>query len=223
MDRVREGAAAERDRARLEGAMTATALLHDVSVRAVRALADLGVVRTYRAQTYLFHEGDLSDTVFFLVQGRIEIGTIAGTGHRRLLATMARPQFLEDSIVWGASADRFLGFLEAHFEATRVLLQRMAAQIQDHETFTEDLIHLDLKGRVAKLLLRTASPELEPLPADGTEIAAATHADLAAMCGGSRENVTRVLSDFQRRGLIQRHGRRLVLSEVGGLARLAGL
>jgi CRP-like cAMP-binding protein len=179
--------------------------------------------------------------VFFLVQGRIEIGTIAGTGHRRLLATMARPQFfgelgvlggrgrtatalvLEDSIVWGASADRFLGFLEAHFEATRVLLQRMAAQIQDHETFTEDLIHLDLKGRVAKLLLRTASPELEPLPADGTEIAAATHADLAAMCGGSRENVTRVLSDFQRRGLIQRHGRRLVLSEVGGLARLAGL
>jgi CRP-like cAMP-binding protein len=50
-----------------------------------------------------------------------------------------------------------------------------------------------------------------------------TYRAQAAMCGGSRENVTRVLSDFQRRGLIQRHGRRLVLSEVGGLARLAGL
>jgi CRP-like cAMP-binding protein len=50
-----------------------------------------------------------------------------------------------------------------------------------------------------------------------------THADLASMCGGSRENVTRVLSEFQRRGLIGRDGRRFVLKKVPGLAKLAGL
>ena len=50
-----------------------------------------------------------------------------------------------------------------------------------------------------------------------------THADLASLCGGSRENVTRVLSEFQRRGLVDKDGRRYVLKKVDGLAKIAGL
>jgi CRP-like cAMP-binding protein len=50
-----------------------------------------------------------------------------------------------------------------------------------------------------------------------------THADLASLCGGSRENVTRILSEFQRRGLVIRDGRRYVLKNVNGLRRLASL
>ncbi|MGH2684962.1 MAG: helix-turn-helix domain-containing protein [Actinomycetota bacterium] len=50
-----------------------------------------------------------------------------------------------------------------------------------------------------------------------------THADLASLSGGSRENVTRILSDFQRRGLVRKSGRRYVLSNIDGLRHLAGL
>jgi CRP-like cAMP-binding protein len=50
-----------------------------------------------------------------------------------------------------------------------------------------------------------------------------THADLASLCGGSRENVTRILSEFAKRGLVVRDGRRYVLSNVAGLRRLASL
>ena len=50
-----------------------------------------------------------------------------------------------------------------------------------------------------------------------------THADLASLCGGSRENVTRILSDFQRRGFVERDGKRFVLVKISGLAKLAGL
>jgi CRP-like cAMP-binding protein len=46
---------------------------------------------------------------------------------------------------------------------------------------------------------------------------------MASLCGGSRENVTRVLSEFQRRGLVERDGRRYVLRNVAGLRRLAGV
>jgi hypothetical protein len=35
--------------------------------------------------------------------------------------------------------------------------------------------------------------------------------------------VTRVFSEFQRRGLVEREERRVVLLNVAGLARLAGL
>ena len=73
-------------------------------------------------------------------------------------------------------------------------------------------------------LLQLVSPSLDELPDDGAVLPAiVTHADLASLCGGSRENVTRILSDFQRRGLVERDGRRFVLRKISGLARLAGL
>ena len=50
-----------------------------------------------------------------------------------------------------------------------------------------------------------------------------THSNLASLCGGSRENVTRILSEFQRRGLVERADRRYVLKDVNGLGRIAGL
>jgi CRP/FNR family cyclic AMP-dependent transcriptional regulator len=176
------------------------------------------------------------------VTGRVEIGSVSVGGHRQLMTTLDRPQFfgelgvlggqrrtatalaLEDSIVSVMDGEGFLAFLAGHFEATRALLHGLADQIHAHEAFVEDLLFLDLKGRVAKRLLQLVSPSLDELPPDGTVLpAVVTHADLASLCGGSRENVTRILSEMQRRGLVERDGRRYVLKNVTGLSRLASL
>jgi CRP/FNR family transcriptional regulator, cyclic AMP receptor protein len=222
--------------------MAETPVLRGVSSAAVKDLARQGTVRPYRRGTYLFYQGDPSDHVFFLWQGRIEVSSISVTGHRQLLTTLERPQFfgelgvlseqrrsatalaLEECTVWLTDGQSFLSFLAKHFEATRALLLSLAQQIQAHESFVEDLLFLDLKGRVAKRLLQLVAPSLDELPADGTTLpSVVTHADLASLCGGSRENVTRILSEFQRRGLVYRDGRRYVLKDVAGLGRLAGL
>src|SRR5438046_3116431 len=167
------GSRAAASRQGLHEAMAGTALLHDVP-GAVTDLAELGTVREYRKQTYLFHEGDPSDAVFFLLHGRIEVSVLSDSGHRQLLANLEVPQFfgelgvlggkgrtatalaVEACTVWVASAERFLGFLADHFEAARALLKGLARQIQAHEEFVEDLLRLDLKGRVAKRLLLMA-------------------------------------------------------------------
>ena len=221
-------------------AMAATPILREVPRAAVAELAESGTIRSYRRGTYLFHQQDRADFVLFLLTGRLEISSSSASGHRQLLTTLSEPQFLgelgvlggerrtattlalEECTVWVLSADRFLGFLAKHFEASLALLRSMAKQIESHEAFVEDLLHLDLKGRVAKRLLQLGAPNLDRLPPDGTVLpAVVTHADLASLCGGSRENVTRVLSEFQRRGLIERDGRRYVLKQVDGLRRLA--
>jgi CRP/FNR family cyclic AMP-dependent transcriptional regulator len=222
--------------------MSETPILEAVARRAVRELAERGAVRQYRRGTYLFFQGDLSEQVFFLAAGRIEVSSISVTGHRQLLTTLDHPQFfgelgvlgeqrrtatavaLEDSIVWVVDEGSFLRFLGDHPEATMALLRGLARQIQAHESFVEDLLFLDLKGRVAKRLLQLVSPSLDELPPDGSVLpSVVTHADLASLCGGSRENVTRILSDFQRRGLVLRDGRRYVLKNVSGLRRLASI
>jgi CRP/FNR family cyclic AMP-dependent transcriptional regulator len=131
---------------------------------------------------------------------------------------------LEDSVILAVDGGTWLGFLSDHPEASLALMRALARQIQASEAFVEDLLFLDLKGRVAKRLLQLVSPSLDDLPADGVVLpAVVTHADLASLSGGSRENVTRILSEFQRRGLVTRVDKRYVLKNVNGLRKLAAL
>jgi CRP/FNR family transcriptional regulator, cyclic AMP receptor protein len=217
-------------------------ILRSVRPSDVDDLAESGVLREYRRGTYLFHQGDRSTEVFFLVRGRVEVSSLSANGHRQMHATLEPSQFLgelavlgdiprtatvvalEDSVLWLSDGERFLGFLSRHFDATRELLRTLVGQIQSHESFVEDLLFLDLKGRVAKRLIQLVSPALDDLPRDGAIVpAVVTHSDLASLCGGSRENVTRIISEFQRRGLVERAARRYVLKDVTGLGRIAGL
>jgi CRP-like cAMP-binding protein len=226
----------------LERAMSETPLLRAVSRASVRRFAHGGRLLEFRRGSYLFHQGDDAPDVYFLFQGLIEISSLSSTGHRQLLTTLDTPQFFgelgvlgdvarttsalaqEESLVWTTPGGAFLGFLASHPEVSREVLRALARQVIAHESFVEDLLYLDLKGRVAKRLLQLVSPSLDELPPDGAELpAAVTHANLASLCGGSRENVTRILSEFQRRGLIERAGRRYALTNVNGLSRLAGL
>jgi CRP/FNR family transcriptional regulator, cyclic AMP receptor protein len=220
-------------RAALRAALGSAPILRSAPGDALDELAHSGTVRAFRRGTYLFHQGDPSGEILCLVAGRLEVSSTAPSGHRKLHAVVSDPQLLgelgvlgesprtatvlalEDSTVWVASAERFLDFLGVTFEATRELLRVLSGQIQSHEAFAEDLLHLDLKGRVAKRLLQ--------LSGDGGLVPQMTHGDLASLCGGSRENVTRTLSELERRGLVERVGRRYQIKDVSALERLAGL
>lgn len=224
------------------GQMSRTPLFDGADPRTVARLAERGSTRRYRKNTYLFHQGDEAPDVFFLVSGRVQISSDSATGERQLHTTLEDPQFfgelgvlgemgrtsaalaLEETEVWRVPGDVFLAFLSEEPSAARSLLRVLARQVQSHEAFVEDLLYLDLKGRVAKRLLQLVSTSLDDLPEDGAVVPSiVTHADLASLCGGSRENVTRILSDLQRRGIIEREGRRFVLRRIDGLAKLAGV
>ena len=206
--------------------MARTPLFEGASDETISRLAAQGVSRRFRRGTYLFHQGDDAPDVFFLVSGRVEISSLSSNGHRQLHTTLDAPQFFGELGVLGDQprtaaalaleeirglAGRavrvLLDFLIEEPTAARALLRALARQVQSHEAFVEDLLYLDLKGRVAKRLLQLVSPSLDELPADGAVVPSiVTHADLASLCGGSRENVTRILSDFQRRGFVERDG-----------------
>lgn len=222
--------------------MASAPLFEGAAPATIARLSERGSFRRYRRNTYLFHQGDESPEVFFLVSGRVEISSLSASGHRQLHTTLDQPQFfgelgvlggmprtagalaLEESSVWVVPADAFLEFVSEEPAASRSILRALARQVQSHEAFVEDLLFLDLKGRVAKRLLQLVAPSLDDLPSDGAVLpAVVTHADLASLCGGSRENVTRILSDLQRRGYVERDGRRFVLKKISGLASLAGV
>lgn len=233
----------ELDARSLEGvqrAMAETPILSPATSASIRTLVRSGTLRLYQRGTYLFHQEDDANDVFFLHLGRVEINSLSWTGYRQMHTMLDPPQFfgelgvlggmrrtttamaVEDSVVWAVAGDRFLTFIDEQPGVTRALLRALARQITAHEALVDDLLFLDLRGRVAKRLLGLVSPSFDELPADGALVPSIiTHADLASLAGGSRESVTRVLSELQKRGIVGRSGRRYVLKDVKALRRLA--
>lgn len=222
--------------------MRATPMLEPVRDAAIKQLATRGKTRHYRRNTYLFHQDEEGNDVYFLCEGLIEIDSISISGHRQWHTRLEPPQWfgelsvlgqlprstgaiaVEDSVVWTVAGGVFLEFLAEQPAASRALTKALARQIQAYGALVDDLLFLDLRGRVAKRLLGLVSPSLEELPPDGVVLpSVVTHADLASLAGGSRENVTRILSEFQKRGIVGRDGRRYVLKDVKALKRLASL
>lgn len=222
--------------------MKATPAMESVAQQALRELADLGRMRNYRRNTYIFHQGDESSEVFLLCEGRVEIDSISTSGHRQWHTTLEAPQLfgelaalgelpraggalaIEDSLLWQVAGGVFVDFVGKQPSASRSLIRALARQIETYGALVDDLLFLDLKGRVAKRLLGLVAPSFDELPPDGAVVpSVVTHADLASLAGGTRENVTRILSDFQRRGILSRDGRRYVLKDIQALKRLASL
>ena len=225
----------------LRDAMSATPFLAEVATSRVGEFATTGDVHRYRKGTYLCHQGDEAPDVFFLVEGKVEMSSVNPHGTRVLHATFDSPQFfgelgvlggmdrstdavtLTDSSVWSIDADAFVAFVTGEPGAARAVIRALAEQVTANQAFVDDLLFLDLKGRVAKRLLQLVAPSMDRLPEDGVIVPAITHADLASLCGGSRENVTRILTDLQRRGIVKRDEHRYVLKKVASLAKIAGL
>ena len=229
------------DRDRLVVLLAASPSLAGVSRSGIKDLVGQGTLRRYRRGTYLCHQGDDASDVFFLLSGRVEVSGDSVTGTRVYHATVDTPQFLGelgplgdmprtasiiaivDSEVWVGEAEAFVKLVTTEPEAARGLMRALARQVQAQQAFSEDLLFLDLKGRVAKRLLQLVTPDLDDLPGDGAIVPEVTQADLASLCGGSRENVTRILKEFDRRGLVRREGHRYVLIKISALAKLAEL
>jgi CRP/FNR family transcriptional regulator, cyclic AMP receptor protein len=223
-------------------ALAALPLFGGVPSEARTAFADQGRRHGYRAGTVLFLQGDPPDDVYCILSGRIEITSAAADGRTRLLAIAAPGDLLgelgvlgrmprsgtatcvTDTTAWVVEGQRFVRFLTDQPSAALALLSILARQVVTQDGLVDDLLFLDLKGRVAKRLLGLATSSWERPPADGAVVDwGLPQADLASLCGGTRASVNRVLADLDRRGLIARSHRQYVLRDVERLRRLAGL
>lgn len=203
-------------------------------------LADMiaaGHVRAYRSNSYVTMQGDASDEVFLLLEGRLEISTASPASRPQLrsvlepvrlfgeLGVLAETErtasvlCMEDSRVWVLEREPFVSLLAAQPALALGMLSALARQVVSKETLAADLVWLDLKGRLAKRLLQLATPAGGEAPPVVPPI---TQADLASLCGVTRESISKTLASFGRRGLVRRDGHGYVLLDMATLERLAG-
>jgi CRP/FNR family cyclic AMP-dependent transcriptional regulator len=171
----------------------------------------------------LFKEGDVADSLYIVVRGRLAIAIANPIDHRETVVSLMEPgdlfgemamlddgprsamaRALEISTVLAIPYEAVLGVFREQpallWGVTRLLAQRL--RVMD-ETLA-DSVFLDVTGRTAKRLLELSEGADEfTLPV--------TQEELAGMVGASRERVNKAIASFIRLGWIDQHERKYTI------------
>ena len=220
--------------------LRATEVFSGVDVATATELAHRMVRRTYRRGEALFHQGDAGDALYVIVEGSVAVVVTSENGDRMVLTTLGPPDVLgeialldggcrsasaeavEETSALVLSRAAFLELMRDHPPFVEQLLRSLGALVRRLSEQASDFVFLDLPGRVAKALVRLAEDTGRPLDGIPVEVAV-TQQRLAEMVGGSRQSVNQILHAFGARGLVELHGRRVLICKPDQLRRRAGL
>ncbi len=205
------------------------------------ALADIARQlrrRRFRRQETIFHQGDPGDSLHIVSLGAVKIVLPSLDGEEAIIATLRSGDFfgelalldgaprsatavaVEASETWTLSRELFLSRLDQDPALREALLTGLARELRRITGHVQELHFLDLAGRLASRLARSAR-ESEP---DANEVRLDwpyTQSDLAAMIGGTRQSVNKLLSGLVERGLLVIEKDTLSIPDVAALEREA--
>ncbi|MFI6814603.1 Crp/Fnr family transcriptional regulator [Nonomuraea sp. NPDC050328] len=185
----------------------------------------------------LMSEGDTSDWVLILTQGRVKVSSHTSSGTEVVLAVRGAGGLLGEmsSIdgsprsatvtalepVAGIVVRDFAGFLAQHGRVAVLLLQMVTARLRDSDRKRIEYGAFDTTGRVATRLVELAERYGEKTNG-GVRVALPLSQDeLAGWTGASREAVSKSLRSLRDRGLIETGRRRVVIHDMEGLKKRA--
>jgi CRP/FNR family transcriptional regulator, cyclic AMP receptor protein len=196
-------------------------------------------VRRFRRNEVIFHQGDAGDSLHIIAAGSVKIVLPSAEGDEAIIATLRPPDFfgelaLLDGQPRSATATAvdpvetltlsravFLELLNAHAELRDALLAALVGELRRLTGHVEELHFLDLAGRLARRLVQLTS---QTPPSASGEVALDwpyTQSDLAAMIGGTRQSVNKLLGGLIAEGLVRIEREHLVVTDVAALEQRA--
>ena len=201
-------------------------------------LNDLAVVtrrRAFHQGEIIFYRDDPGAMMFVIKTGRVRIFLSSPEGQEVALAVFGSGEaFGELALLDGqprsASAVAIeptetyciqrADFIAVATRRPRIALQMLATlshRLRQTDAMVEDLLFLDVHGRVAKKLLELAETSGSRTP-DGIRIEMRlTQSDLAAMVGASRESVNKVMSYLLDKQYVSVEKRKITVKRLAEL------
>jgi CRP-like cAMP-binding protein len=186
--------------------------------------------RSYRRGDVLFHRDDQGSLLYVIVVGRVRIYLPTGTGDEVTLDILkpggvfgelavfdemprsASAMALEEVSVLTLDRAQVLAWLTEYPRAAARILAELARRLRHTNNMLEDIITLDVPGRICKKLLELSDQHGSKTP-QGIQIGIRfTQQELASMIGATRESTNKVLRNFQARGLIRMDGQTLTVT-----------
>ncbi|MEA2660707.1 MAG: family transcriptional regulator, cyclic receptor protein [Chloroflexota bacterium] len=180
--------------------------------------------RNFARDEVVFHRDDPAGQVFLIASGTVKVSVPDEQGHEVVVALerggdvfgelalfddgprSATVTALTETHTLALARQEFITVLEGNPDAMRKMLALLVKTVRRSTGHVEDLVFLDLPGRVAKCLLDLAE-------AGGAEQVDLTQEDLASFVGATRVSVNRVLADLERRDAIKIGRRNIQLKD----------
>ena len=196
--------------------------------------------RRYRRNETIFHQGDPGDSLYVIQAGAVKIVLPDPEGEEgAIIATLGAGDFfgelaLLDGEEHSATAvaleptealvlrrDAFERLVDEDPNLRRALFAGLVGELRRLTYHVGELHFLNLPGRLARRIVRMAR---EADPGAQGEIRLSwpfSQSELAAMIGGTRQTVNRLLSDFAAEGLIRIEKETLIVPDLDRLERAA--
>ncbi len=182
------------------------------------SMANAVVKRRYKRGEMIVEQGKKSNTLYVLLSGRARVITSHTRGREVILATMGQGDYIgEMSLIDNEphsasvraevqtdvlllSSTEFNKCMPDPASVAFAILRGLTQRLRRADRNIESLALMDVYGRVARVLLESAAPDLNGQLLIREKI---SRQDIAKMVGASREMVSRVMKDLEERGFIE--------------------
>jgi len=213
-------------------------ILSRLPPRVTTQLFAIALSRVAKAGEALFVAGDRCDGCYRVEQGVVKITVTSDRGEERIIALVGAGEIIGelslidhqprsaaaialcDSTFRYITRQAFEDCTKDDPEIYRHLAAILAARLRETDETLAATSFLSVRGCVARTLLQLA--DYIGKDAGRGRILLdqrISRQDLAAMAGVARENISRVLSDLKKRGVIEQHLQSYVLKDIGALER----
>jgi len=203
------------------------ALFSGLSETEMAAVSSLAVTRSFPKNTLVICEGDVSDSLYVVLSGKVKVFLSDEEGKEVTLNMQGAGEYfgelaildeaprsasvmtVEDTKLAVLSKAAFEKCMEQHATIALVVMRGLACRLRELTENVRSLALMDVYGRVARLLLEMSEEE------NGKNVIRQrlTQRDIASMVGASREMVSRILRDLSIGGYITIENKIITLNE----------
>ncbi len=201
----------------------------------VSGVADSQDHKVFKKGEYIYLPDQSSDKIFFLVDGRVKIGTLGNNGKEitkailntgevfgelSMIGEEKRRDFayaMEDSKACVLTSDEMSKMMKEHSSISMFFMKVMGSRVLEMENRLESLVFKDSRSRIVEYLLDLVKKRGQRVGYEWVVRKFITHQEIANLTATSRQTVTTVLNELRTKELITFNRKRLLVRDLDKL------
>ena len=205
-------------------------LFANVADEELDRISSMLIERDCPKDTTVVSRDEPGNSMFVILKGRMKVVIHGDNGREVILTILKAGEFFgemallddlprsahviaaEDAKVLVLKRDQFADHIGKSPATALNVMAELSRRLRRADEIISNLALLDVYSRVAHIMIDMAKRDGEEVEEGILIRERPTQQDIASMIGTSRETVSRVLSEFQRRGFVEMRGREILLS-----------
>jgi len=200
-------------------------------------LAECKTTRIIKKGEHIFEEGDVVNGVFCITSGICKLSKLSANGKDQIVKLIKAGELLgqrtlisdepanlsavalEDMEVCFIPKGEVLNFFDTNNQFSMNLMKTICGDLKETSDHLVSISQKTVKERLAETLIYLLDNFGKN--EDGSLHIQLSREELAGMIGTATESCIRLLSDFNKLGLIELNGKKIIIKDIGKLKRIA--